>query len=73
MQHLSGIAKETVFGRLIILRKIHGDEGGSPILPLCQDMVGASTLVVTMLFGGCLPFPLDHGLGFVHLCFFQGI
>lgn len=35
---------------------------------LCHDMVGASTLVI-VLFGNCLPLPLDCGLCFVYLCF----
>lgn len=52
------------------LWKAHYSQEGSMemeralLLPLCQDMVGASTLVI-VLFGNCLPLPLDCGLCFI--------
>ena len=37
--------------------RLHGDGEGSPTLSLCQDMVGASALVISVLFGNCSASP----------------
>jgi hypothetical protein len=64
MCHLKGIAKETVFGRLIILRKEIWETRSPRRLSPPQDLVGAIISVITMLFGNYLPLLLDHGTVF---------